>query len=198
MSEPTHLQDPPLITGDKSLGEVTRDICAPMEGRPSGLWWAAFLVAALCLLVGVAAVWYQIATGIGTWGLNKTVGWGFDITNFVFWVGIGHAGTLISAVLFLFRQKWRTAVNRSAEAMTLFAVMCAGIFPLIHMGRTWLAYWMVPYPNTRGSLWLNFKSPLLWDVFAISTYLLISAVFWYVGLIPDLATIRDRSQPRLA
>ncbi len=186
---------PPLVTGDKTLGDVTRDICAPMDRRPTGLWYCAFAVSATALVVGVAAVSYQIATGIGTWGLNKTVGWAFDITNFVFWVGIGHAGTLISAVLFLFRQKWRTAVNRSAEAMTLFAVMCAGIFPLIHMGRPWLAYWMAPYPNTRGSLWVNFKSPLLWDVFAISTYLAISAVFWYVGLIPDLATIRDRTKP---
>ena len=195
MSERHSSLRPPLITGDKSLTDVTNDICAPMEARPTVWWWGAFAVAATALVIGVAAVWYQLAVGIGTWGLNKTVGWGFDITNFVFWVGIGHAGTLISAVLFLFRAKWRTAVNRSAEAMTLFAVMCAGIFPLIHMGRTWLAYWMVPYPNTRGSLWLNFKSPLLWDVFAISTYLAISAVFWYVGLIPDLATIRDRSGP---
>jgi Ni/Fe-hydrogenase subunit HybB-like protein len=184
---------PPLITGDRTLHEVTCDICAPMEARPTVWWWAAFVTAVAALGVGIAAVWYQLVTGIGTWGLNKTIGWGFDITNFVFWVGIGHAGTLISAVLFLFRQKWRTAVNRSAEAMTLFAVMCAGIFPLIHMGRTWLAYWMIPYPNVRGSLWVNFKSPLLWDVFAISTYLAISAVFWYVGLIPDLATVRDRS-----
>ncbi len=186
---------PPLVTGDKTLGDVTRDITAPMAGKPTGLWWVAIAVSSSALLLGVVAVTYQIATGIGTWGLNRTVGWGFDITNFVFWVGIGHAGTLISAVLFLFRQKWRTAVNRSAEAMTLFAVMCAGIFPLIHMGRPWLCYWMMPYPNTRGSLWVNFKSPLLWDVFAISTYLMISAVFWYVGLIPDLATIRDRSEP---
>ncbi len=195
MSEQTSPLRPPLVTGDKTLGDVTRDITAPMAGKPTGLWWAAFAVSSSALLLGVAAVSYQIATGIGTWGLNRTVGWAFDITNFVFWVGIGHAGTLISAVLFLFRQKWRTAVNRSAEAMTLFAVMCAGIFPLIHMGRPWLAYWMMPYPNTRGSLWVNFKSPLLWDVFAISTYLMISAVFWYVGLIPDLATIRDRSEP---
>ena len=168
-----------------------------MSRRPTGLWWTAFGVSLRALLLGIVAVWYQIATGIGTWGLNRTVGWAFDITNFVFWVGIGHAGTLISAVLFLFRQKWRTAVNRSAEAMTLFAVMCAGIFPLIHMGRPWLAFWMAPYPNTRGPLWVNFKSPLLWDVFAISTYLLISAVFWYIGLLPDLATIRDRSQSRV-
>jgi Ni/Fe-hydrogenase subunit HybB-like protein len=188
---------PPLINGHKTLADVTQDICAPMDCRPTALWWGAFSAALLALLVGVVAVWYQIATGIGTWGLNKTVGWAFDITNFVFWVGIGHAGTLISAVLLLFRQRWRTAVNRSAEAMTLFAVMCAGIFPLIHMGRPWLAYWMAPYPNTRGPLWVNFKSPLLWDVFAISTYLAISAVFWYVGLIPDMATIRDRTQKGL-
>ena len=138
---------------------------------------------------------YQIATGIGTWGLNRTVGWAFDITNFVFWVGIGHAGTLISAILFLFRQKWRTAVNRSAEAMTIFAVMCAGLFPIIHMGRPWLFYWMFPYPNTRGSLWVNFTSALAWDFFAISTYFLISLTFWYVGLLPDLATVRDRAKP---
>ena len=185
---------PPLISGGKVPADVTRDICTPLERRPTALWRGAFSLALTALLVGTIAVTYQIITGIGVWGLNRTVGWAFDITNFVFWVGIGHAGTLISAVLFLFRQKWRTSVNRSAEAMTLFAVVCAGIFPVIHMGRPWLAFWMAPYPNTRGSLWVNFKSPLLWDVFAISTYLLISAVFWYVGLIPDLATIRDRSK----
>jgi len=186
---------PPLIDGNKSLDQVTSDICHPMDCKPTPWWWAAFLLSLTALTVGVVAVWYQIATGIGTWGLNKTVGWAFDITNFVFWVGIGHAGTLISAVLFLFRQNWRTSVNRSAEAMTLIAVCCAGIFPLIHMGRPWLAFWMAPYPNSRGPLWVNFKSPLLWDVFAISTYLAVSAVFWYVGLLPDLASIRDRSEP---
>ena len=143
---------PTLIAGDKALADVTRDICAPFERGPTSLWWGAIVLSLTALLAGTIAVTYQIAMGIGVWGLNRTVGWAFDITNFVFWVGIGHAGTLISAVLFLFRQKWRTAVNRSAEAMTLFAVMCAGIFPVIHMGRTWLAYWMVPYPNTRGSL----------------------------------------------
>jgi molybdopterin-containing oxidoreductase family membrane subunit len=185
----------PLVEGEKSLAQVTRDVCAPLERRPTRLWWAAFLAASAVLLLGVVAVSYQIATGIGTWGLNRTVGWAFDITNFVFWVGIGHAGTLISAVLFLFRQRWRTAVNRSAEAMTLFAVICAGLFPLIHMGRPWLAYWMAPYPNTRGSLWINFRSPLIWDFFAISTYFLISLAFWYVGLLPDLATARDRARP---
>jgi Ni/Fe-hydrogenase subunit HybB-like protein len=187
----------PLITGHKKPAAVTEDVCRPMLRPPSALWWAGFVVSFSFLLLGVAAISYQIATGVGTWGLNTTVGWAFDITNFVFWVGIGHAGTLISAILFLFRQKWRTSVNRSAEAMTLFAVMCAGIFPIIHTGRPWLAYWLFPYPNFRGPLWINFRSPLAWDCFAISTYFLISATFWYVGLIPDLATIRDRVGPGL-
>jgi molybdopterin-containing oxidoreductase family membrane subunit len=185
----------PLVAGDKSLAQVTRDICAPLERGATGLWWLAFLAALSLLGLGVAAVSYQVTTGIGTWGLNRTVGWAFDITNFVFWIGIGHAGTLISAILFLFRQKWRTAVNRSAEAMTLFAVICAGVFPIIHMGRCWLFLWVFPYPNTRGPLWVNFYSPLVWDFFAISTYFLISLAFWYVGLLPDLATIRDRIKP---
>ncbi len=183
----------PLVEGNKSLDRITADVCDPLDRKTTTLWWIAFLVSVSVLLLGVVAVTYQLRTGIGTWGLNRTVGWAFDITNFVFWVGIGHAGTLISAILFLFRQKWRTAVNRSAEAMTLFAVMCAGIFPVIHMGRPWLAYWMAPYPNDRGTLWVNFRSPLVWDFFAISTYFLISLVFWYIGLIPDLATIRDRT-----
>ena len=183
----------PLILGDKTAADVTRDVCAPFERKATPLWWGAFLASLTLLLAGFAAVAYQVSTGIGTWGLNKTVGWAFDITNFVFWVGIGHAGTLISAVLFLLRQRWRTSVNRSAEAMTLFAVMCAAIFPLIHMGRPWLAFWVFPYPNTRGSLWVNFRSPLLWDVFAISVYFTVSAVFWFIGLVPDLATMRDRA-----
>ena len=135
---------------------------------------------------------------MGVWGLNKTVGWAWDITNFVWWVGIGHAGTLISAILLLFRQKWRTAVNRAAEAMTIFAVLCAASFILMHMGRPWLAYWALPLPNTFGSLWVNFKSPLVWDVFAISTYFTVSLVFWYMGLIPDLATIRDRARSKVS
>jgi len=187
----------PLITGDKSLGEVTRDICTPMERGPTWLWWTALAASSSVLLLGAAAVTYQVATGIGTWGLNRTVGWAFDITNFVFWVGIGHAGTLISAILLLFRQGWRTSVNRSAEAMTIFAVICAGLFPLIHMGRPWLAYWVAPYPNTRGPLWVNFRSPLLWDFFAIGTYFTISLIFWYLGMVPDLATARDRAKPGL-
>ena len=189
------LESTPLITGDRTLSDVTRDVCAPLERRPGALWWAGFIFSFLLMSLGTVAVLYQVGTGIGTWGLNRTVGWAFDITNFVFWIGIGHAGTLISAILFLFRQKWRTSVNRSAEAMTLFAVMCAGIFPLIHMGRPWLAYWIAPYPNMRGSLWVNFRSPLVWDFFAISTYFLVSLIFWYVGLIPDLATVRDRTAP---
>jgi len=184
---------PPLIHGDKGLTEVTRDVCAPMDRKPGALWWSAFLISASVAAMGFAAIAYQMKTGVGTWGLNRTVGWAFDITNFVFWIGIGHAGTLISAILFLFRQRWRTSVNRAAEAMTLFAVICAGIFPVIHTGRPWFAYWMIPYPNSRGSLWVSFRSPLVWDFFAIATYFTISAVFWYIGLLPDLATLRDRS-----
>jgi molybdopterin-containing oxidoreductase family membrane subunit len=187
----------PLVDGDRRPGDVTNDICRPLEGSPSGLWWAGFALALAALGVGAVAVVYMLRTGIGAWGLNRTVGWGFDITNFVFWIGIGHAGTLISAVLFLFRQHWRTAVNRSAEAMTIFAVMCAGLFPLIHMGRPWLAYWVFPYPNGRGPLWINFRSALCWDVFAVSTYFIISLGFWYVGMIPDLATMRDRTNSKL-
>jgi len=186
------IAESPLIGGNKSLADVTADVCAPLQRRASLLWWAAFLVSFSVLVLGVVAVTYQSIVGIGTWGLNRGVGWAFDITNFVFWIGIGHAGTLISAILFLFRQRWRNSVNRAAEAMTLFAVICAGLFPIIHMGRPWLFYWMLPYPNTRGPLWINFRSALVWDFFAIATYFLISLVFWYVGLVPDLATLRDR------
>ncbi len=182
----------PLIEKDVTIDQVTEEVCTHLDQRPSRSWWGAFGFAFVVLCIGMGMVTYQLRTGIGVWGLNKTIDWGFDITNFVFWVGIGHAGTLISAVLLLFRQKWRTSINRSAEAMTIFAVMCAAIFPIIHMGRPWLALWVLPYPNTRGSLWVNFRSALLWDVFAISTYFTISLVFWYVGMIPDLATMRDR------
>ncbi|MCM2305597.1 MAG: polysulfide reductase NrfD, partial [Elusimicrobia bacterium] len=182
----------PLVDGVKDLGQITRDVCDPLDAAPTTAWYLSFAAALCALSFGAVMVIHQVWTGIGAWGLNKTVGWSWDITNFVFWVGIGHAGTLISAILFLFRQKWRTSINRSAEAMTIFAVMCAGIFPLIHMGRPWLAYWVMPYPNPMGPLWVNFRSPLLWDVFAISTYFIISATFWFVGLIPDLATVRDR------
>lgn len=188
---------PPLVEGRKSLADVTATVVSPLERRPRPVWYAGLAVSLVLLGVGAASVWHLLATGIGVWGLNKTVGWAFDITNFVFWVGIGHAGTLISAILLLFRQRWRTSINRAAEAMTIFAVCCAGLFPLLHMGRPWFAYWVFPYPNTRGSLWPNFRSPLLWDVFAIGTYLTISALFWFSGLLPDFATLRDRAKGRL-
>jgi len=191
MADPATPLQTPLITGDRKMGDVTRDICHALEGRPTPLWWGGFVVASSCLMLGVVAVTYLVATGIGTWGENRTVGWAFDITNFVFWIGIGHAGTLISAILFLLRQRWRTSVNRAAEAMTIFAVMCAGLFPILHTGRPWMAYWLLPYPNTRGSIWPNFRSPLIWDCYAVATYFTISLVFWYLGLIPDLATVRD-------
>jgi Ni/Fe-hydrogenase subunit HybB-like protein len=183
----------PLIDGGKTLARVTQDICAPIERGPHASWYYGMAASMIALGIGTLFVVDQIWTGIGTWGLNKTVGWSFDITNFVFWVGIGHAGTLISAILFLFRQRWRTSVNRAAEAMTIFAVMCAGLFPVIHMGRPWLAYWVFPYPNSMGPLWVNFRSPLLWDVFAISTYFTVSATFWYIGLLPDLAVVAERA-----
>jgi molybdopterin-containing oxidoreductase family membrane subunit len=184
------LQESPLST-DIRASEVTRDVLAPMDARPGFLWIVAFSLAVMAFGLGAISVTHQLTHGIGILGINNTVGWGAYITDFVFWVGIGHAGTLISAILFLFRQKWRTAINRSAEAMTIFAVACAGLFPLLHIGRNWYAYWLIPYPNKRD-LWVNFNSPLLWDVFAVSTYATTSIVFWYVGLIPDLATVRDR------
>jgi molybdopterin-containing oxidoreductase family membrane subunit len=185
---------PPLVTGGKTYKDVTADICRPLENKPTRLWWIGFIVSFFCLMILVASLFWTTWTGIGVWNINKSVMWGWDITNFVFWVGIGHAGTLISAILLLFRQKWRMSINRSAEAMTIFAVMCAAIFPLFHMGRIWVgAYWVFPLPNAFGSLWVNFNSPLLWDVFAISTYFSVSLVFWYLGLIPDIATIRDRA-----
>lgn len=184
----------PLITGGKTVHDVTEDICKQVEGKPGKLWLMAFGISSVTLAIGLIAVVMTLWEGIGMWGLNKTVGWAWDITNFVWWVGIGHAGTLISAVLLLFRQKWRMAINRAAEAMTIFAVICAAQFPILHMGRPWLgAYWALPLPNTFGSLWVNFNSPLLWDVFAISTYFSVSLVFWYLGLVPDFATIRDRA-----
>ena len=183
----------PLILGEKSYHDISNDIAKPVEGKANKQWWIVFTISLIAMLWGVGCIMYTIGVGIGTWGLNKTVGWAWDITNFVWWVGIGHAGTLISAVLLLFRQKWRMAINRSAEAMTIFAVVCAALFPGIHMGRIWMAYWVLPLPNTFGSLWINFNSPLLWDVFAISTYFSVSLVFWYIGLIPDFATIRDRA-----
>ncbi len=183
----------PLVLGDRDYHDVSVDIARPVETRANRQWWIVFTIAFVAFLWGIGCIIYTISTGIGTWGLNKTVGWAWDITNFVWWVGIGHAGTLISAVLLLFRQKWRMAINRSAEAMTIFSVVQAGLFPIIHMGRPWLGYWVLPIPNQFGSLWVNFNSPLLWDVFAISTYLSVSLVFWWTGLLPDFAMIRDRA-----
>jgi Ni/Fe-hydrogenase subunit HybB-like protein len=184
----------PLVTGSKTYHQITEDLISPTEKAPTKAWTIGFIISVAVLAYGVFCILWTIYVGIGTWNLNRTVNWGWDITNFVWWIGIGHAGTLISAILLLFRQKWRTGVNRAAEAMTIFAVMCAGLFPLIHMGRIWLGMFILPYPNTRGPLWPNFNSPLLWDVFAISTYLTVSLLFWYTGLVPDFATIRDRAK----
>ena len=186
----------PLVDGDKDYHQVTEDLIRPIEAKPSKLWYVGFYISVALLLFGVYSIYREVTYGIGQWNLNKTIGWGWDITNFVWWVGIGHAGTLISAILLLFRQGWRTGVNRAAEAMTIFAVMCAGQFPIWHMGRVWLCFFIMPYPNTRGPVWVNFNSPLLWDVFAISTYFTVSLLFWYSGLIPDLATVRDRAKTK--
>ncbi|MEY4628353.1 MAG: polysulfide reductase NrfD [Bacteroidota bacterium] len=187
----------PLVMGNKTYGQVTQDIVHTIEAKPTRLWYIGFYVSVALLMFGVYSVYREVVYGIGQWNLNRTIGWGWDITNFVWWVGIGHAGTLISAILLLFRQGWRTGVNRAAEAMTIFAVMCAGQFPIFHMGRVWMAFFTLPYPNTRGPLWPNFNSPLLWDVFAISTYFTVSLLFWYSGLLPDFATIRDRAKTKL-
>jgi len=187
----------PLVMGNKTYGQVTQDIVHTIEAKPTRLWYIGFYVSVAFLMFGVYSVYREVVYGIGQWNLNRTIGWGWDITNFVWWVGIGHAGTLISAILLLFRQGWRTGVNRAAEAMTIFAVMCAGQFPIFHMGRVWMAFFTLPYPNTRGPLWPNFNSPLLWDVFAISTYFTVSLLFWYSGLLPDFATIRDRAKTKL-
>jgi molybdopterin-containing oxidoreductase family membrane subunit len=181
-----------LVTGDKTAADVTRDISRPILNQPSSAWKVGFTLSIVFLAIFGISLFYTIWTGIGVWNINKSVMWGWDITNFVFWVGIGHAGTLISAVLLLFRQKWRMSINRSAEAMTIFAVICAAMFPVFHMGRVWVGYWALPLPNAFGSLWVNYNSPLLWDVFAISTYFSVSLLFWYIGLIPDIATIRDK------
>jgi Ni/Fe-hydrogenase subunit HybB-like protein len=184
----------PLILGDKTYHQITEDVARSVEGKANKWWWIVFGIAVTMATWGVGCILYTVGVGIGSWGVNKTVGWAWDITNFVWWIGIGHAGTLISAVLLLFRQRWRMAINRSSEAMTIFGVAMAGVFPILHMGRPWLAYFNLPIPNQFGSLWVNFNSPLVWDVFAITTYLTVSIVFWYLGLIPDFAMIRDRAR----
>jgi len=188
----------PVIAPGHTFGTVTDKISSIVLTRKTPIgWWLGFLVAFLITNVLMIALAYLLVKGTGIWGINIPVGWGFAIVNFVWWIGIGHAGTLISAILLLLKQTWRTSINRFAEAMTLFAVACAGIFPLIHTGRPWLAiYWLFPYPNTMG-VWPQFRSPLIWDVFAVSTYATTSLLFWFVGLIPDLATLRDRSQSKV-
>ena len=184
----------PLLAKHKSFKEITDDISSLVEKLP-GIGYISALVSAKSLfLFYICVMGAIVATGMGLMGVNHPVGWGTDIITFVFWIGIGHAGTLISAILFLFRQKWRTSIARTAEAMTVFAVMTAGLFPLLHTGRPWFAYWLLPYPNQRGPLWVNFRSPLVWDVFAVSTYATVSIVFWYIGMVPDLATLRDRAK----
>ena len=184
----------PVIGPGYTYGSVTDKISAIVLSRktPAG-WWIGFGISFLLVIVLLVAVTYLLVRGVGIWGINIPIAWGFAIVNFVWWIGIGHAGTLISAILLLFRQQWRTSINRFAEAMTLFAVACAGLFPLLHLGRPWLFYWLIPYPNNQG-LWPNFRSALVWDVFAITTYATTSLLFWYVGLIPDLATLRDRAR----
>ncbi|MBI3534942.1 MAG: polysulfide reductase NrfD [Deltaproteobacteria bacterium] len=183
-----------LIQNNKTFSDVNNEVSVHTERFPTFKWWFCFLAATSAFLLGATLASIMFRDGLGVLGLNQPNGWGVFIVNFVFWIGIGHAGTLISAILFLFRQKWRTAINRSAEAMTIFAVMTALIFPVIHTGRPWYAiFWLIPYPNQRG-LWVNFRSPLLWDVFAVGTYFTISLIFWYIGMIPDLASIRDRAK----
>jgi len=187
----------PLIEGNKTLGQITTDIISPMEDRP-GLWWfIAFGISSLATLFGLYAIYITVTKGIGTWGVNNSVGWGWEIINFVWWIGIGHAGTAFSIFLLILRQRWRTSINRAAEAMTVLAVMAAAILPALHMGRVWLAFYIFPYPNTRGPLWVNFNSPLFWDFVAITAYLLISASFWYLGTLPDFATIRDKTTSKI-
>jgi len=186
----------PLVLNNRSFKEVTDIICGYTENPPPRWWFPVFGVVATLAGLQTVFILYLIITGIGVWGLNNQVDWAWDITNFVFWIGIGHAGTLISAILCLLKQKWRTAVNRSAEAMTIFAVICAATFPGIHVGRQWMAWFLAPIPNSNA-IWPNFRSPLLWDVFAISTYGTVSFLFWYMGMIPDLATLRDRAHQRM-
>jgi len=186
----------PVVEGRPKAAELDATIAAPLDQFPSRVWWIIFSITLSFLSIGVFCIGMTLYKGLGLWGVNQPVSWGFDIVNFVFWIGIGHAGTLISAILFLLRQRWRTGIARFAEAMTLFAVMCAGLFPLLHTGRQWLPMYLSPYPNQHG-LWVNFTSPLLWDVFAVSTYFIVSLVFWYIGLMPDLATLRDRTTNKI-
>src|SRR3954447_17120296 len=188
--------EPAIIGPGHTFASVTDKISSIVLHRPAPWgWWFGFAVSFALVMLLMYAVTYLLVVGVGVWGINIPIAWGFAIVNFVWWVGIGHAGTLISAILLLLHQEWRTSINRFAEAMTLFAVACAGLFPLLHMGRPWFAYWLLPYPNTM-KVWPQFRSPLVWDAFAVSTYFTVSLLFWYVGLVPDMATLRDKSRSR--
>lgn len=193
---PAVLKRPDLVEHNRSYSWITDKICTITEEKTPKWWWICFCVAGFIASFTITGLIYQVGTGVGVWGLANPMNWGWAIVNFVFWIGIGHAGTLISAILCLLKQKWRTSINRSAEAMTIFAVVCAGIFPVFHVGRVWFAYWLFPFPNAN-TIWPNFRSPLLWDVFAVSTYATVSVLFWYVGMIPDLATLRDRAKNKV-
>ena len=191
------LKEKPLILGKKTYRQISEDVCKLPESLPPPKYWFALFGAKSLYFVYLISMALIAIVGMGLMGVSNPVGWGTDIITFVFWIGIGHAGTLISAILFLFRQKWRVSIARSAEAMTVFAVIVAGTFPILHTGRPWVAYWLLPYPNQRGPLWVNFRSPLIWDVFAVSTYATVSLVFWYIGMVPDFATLRDRAKHRI-
>jgi len=195
VNDPTQQQV--LVLGDETFTTITDKVCGIVERpKPPKAWYAAITVTGAMTLMLFAMLAHLIMNGVGVWGVNSTVGWGWAIVNFVFWVGIGHAGTLISAILFLLRQRWRTSINRFAEAMTIFAVVCAGIFPAVHVGRIWVVHWLFPIPNYQA-MWPNFRSPLLWDVFAVGTYATVSLLFWYTGMVPDLATLRDRATSKI-
>jgi len=189
--KPAVLPRATLVEHNRSFSWITDKVCGIIEGKTPGWWWVCFIVACFIASFTVAGLTYLVSTGVGVWGHANPVNWAWDIVNFVFWIGIGHAGTLISAILCLLRQKWRTSINRAAEAMTIFAVVCAAIFPVFHVGRVWYAWYLFPIPNSNW-IWQNFRSPLEWDVFAVSTYGTVSVLYWYMGMIPDLAVLRDR------
>src|SRR6059036_3299703 len=193
---PPELAREPLVAHQRSIGWISDAVAGVAEGKTPKWWWYAFIPSVTMFSMLGVMILYLMSSGVGVWGLGHPVMWGWAIINFVWWIGIGHAGTLISAILFLLRQRWRTSINRAAEAMTIFAVICAGLFPLIHIGRIWYGWWLLPLPNSN-SIWPQFRSPLLWDVFAVSTYFTVSLLFWYMGLIPDLATMRDRAKTRI-
>ncbi len=193
---PAELERTPLVANNRSFGWLSNRVASLIENKAPGWWWVLFSISLLDLGLLIFCMSYEISTGVGGWGNRRPAMWGWGIVNFVWWIGIGHAGTLNSAILFLLRQRWRTAINRAAEAMTIFAVMCAGIYPLIHVGRVWYDWWLFPIPNSN-SIWPQFRSPLMWDVFAVSTYFTVSVLFWYMGLIPDLAVMRDRSKTKV-